>query len=67
GEGLAYTLNDAGPERKNRPSRTRPDARHWQRVAGSSPRAAWRSRIKAEPEKATASEGQKNRALRPVG
>jgi hypothetical protein len=38
GEGLAKNTGCAGPERKNRPSRNRPDARHWQRVAGSSPR-----------------------------
>ncbi|HFR4705004.1 TPA: hypothetical protein ACHVTT_005222, partial [Klebsiella pneumoniae] len=53
------TLNDAGPERKNRPSRTRPDARHWQRAAGSSPAPPGGRGRKAEPEKATASEGIK--------
>ena len=44
GEGLAQNTGGAGPERKNRPSRNRPDAKHWQRVASSSLRAAHRSR-----------------------
>ncbi|MDX9500262.1 hypothetical protein SM438_21060 [Salmonella enterica] len=31
---MASNHGDAGQERKRRPPRVRPDAAHWQRVAG---------------------------------